>query len=54
VPTSLLLSISPLVVSAGVLVGLLAVTWRHRADATAPWLAVVCRSTGRAPLRRPR
>jgi diguanylate cyclase (GGDEF)-like protein len=39
VRTSLLLYISPLVVSAGVLVGLLAVTWRNRADAIAPWFA---------------
>ena len=31
--------IAPLVVSAGVLVALLVVTWRSRADAVAPWFA---------------
>ncbi len=36
---SLLVYVSPLVVSAAVLVALLVITWRNRADAIAPWFA---------------
>ena len=38
--TATLLYISPLIISATVLVGLLAISWRNRTDAASPWFAV--------------